>query len=261
MQERSYSILLENFERRLRLGELRVGDRLPSERTLAEQYGISRPSVREALRILGALGLIRSSTGSGPKSGAIVISEPSDALSWALRMHIATRNLPVKDVVSTRLLLEGPAARAAANTPDSAERDLALENAREHLAEMDSPDISNERFHFCDTRFHYELSRLSGNIVLDTVIDSTCRRRFRCCVTGLRLSRLCKISTGESMRRFPLVMKRPPMSAYVNILNGSIRSPTGPASSKSGRVLTRHRRCYTPTLGGKPQNPRKSSAV
>ena len=74
MQERSYSILLENFERRLRLGELRVGDRLPSERTLAEQYGISRPSVREALRILGALGLIRSSTGSGPKSGAIVIS-------------------------------------------------------------------------------------------------------------------------------------------------------------------------------------------
>ena len=65
-----------------------------------------------------------------------------------------------------------PPARAAANTPDSAERDLALENAREHLAEMDSPDISNERFHFCDTRFHYELSRLSGNIVLDTVIDS-----------------------------------------------------------------------------------------
>ena len=129
MQERSYSILLENFERRLRLGELRVGDRLPSERTLAEQYGISRPSVREALRILGALGLIRSSTGSGPKSGAIVISEPSDALSWALRMHIATRNLPVKDVVSTRLLLEGPAARAAANAPDSPERDLALENA------------------------------------------------------------------------------------------------------------------------------------
>lgn len=172
MQERSYSILLENFERRLRLGELRVGDRLPSERALAEKYGISRPSVREALRILGALGLIRSSTGSGPKSGAIVISEPSDALSWALRMHIATRSLPVHDVVSTRLLLEGPAAQAAAASPDSPERTRALERAAEHLAEMDSPQVSNDRFHFCDTRFHYELSRLGGNIVLDTVIDS-----------------------------------------------------------------------------------------
>ena len=56
IQERSYSIILETFERRLRLGELRVGDKLPSERALAEKHGISRPSVREALRILNALG-------------------------------------------------------------------------------------------------------------------------------------------------------------------------------------------------------------
>ncbi|MBF1676210.1 MAG: FadR family transcriptional regulator, partial [Rothia sp.] len=94
MKDRSYSIVLETFERRLRLGELRVGDKLPSERELAARHGISRPSVREGLRVLNALGLIRSSTGSGPKSGAIIISEPSDALSWALRMHIATRSLP-----------------------------------------------------------------------------------------------------------------------------------------------------------------------
>ena len=86
-------------------------------------------------------------------------------------MHIATRSLPVKDVVSTRLLLEGPAARAAAAAPDSPERAAALERARVHLAEMDE-QISDERFHFCDTRFHYELSKLGGNIVLDTVIDS-----------------------------------------------------------------------------------------
>ena len=171
LKDRSYSIVLETFERRLRLGELRVGDKLPSERELAARYGISRPSVREGLRVLNALGLIRSSTGSGPKSGAIIISEPSDALSWALRMHIATRSLPVKDVVSTRLLLEGPAARAAAAAPDSPEREAALERARVHLVEMDE-QISDERFHFCDTRFHYELSKLGGNIVLDTVIDS-----------------------------------------------------------------------------------------
>ena len=171
LADRSYSIILETFERRLRLGELRVGDKLPSERELAARHGISRPSVREGLRVLNALGLIRSSTGSGPKSGAIIISEPSDALSWALRMHIATRSLPVKDVVSTRLLLEGPAARAAAAAPDTPERAAALERARVHLAEMDE-QISDERFHFCDTRFHYELSKLGGNIVLDTVIDS-----------------------------------------------------------------------------------------
>jgi len=95
-----------------------------------------------------------------------------NSMIWGPLAVTATRNLPVKDVVSTRLLLEGPAARAAANAPDSPERDLALENAREHLREMDLPQVSNERFHFCDTRFHYELSKLGGNIVLDTVIDS-----------------------------------------------------------------------------------------
>ena len=46
-----------------------------------------------------------------------------------------------------------------------------MERARVHLTEMDE-QISDERFHFCDTRFHYELSKLGGNIVLDTVIDS-----------------------------------------------------------------------------------------
>ena len=65
LADRSYSIILETFERRLRLGELRVGDKLPSERELAARHGISRPSVREGLRVLNALGLIRSSTGSG----------------------------------------------------------------------------------------------------------------------------------------------------------------------------------------------------
>ena len=60
LADRSYSIILETFERRLRLGELRVGDKLPSERELAARHGISRPSVREGLRVLNALGLILS---------------------------------------------------------------------------------------------------------------------------------------------------------------------------------------------------------
>lgn len=171
-KEPTYTALLESVEYRLRHGQLRVGDRLPGERTLAEEYGISRASVREALRILSAVGLIRSGVGSGPKSGAVVVSEPSDALGWALRMHIATRTLPVADIVSTRILLEGQAAADAAAQPQGPAKEQALARARVHLEEMDHPGLKNERFHFCDTRFHYEISALGGNIVMDTVIDS-----------------------------------------------------------------------------------------
>ncbi|MFW0178539.1 FadR/GntR family transcriptional regulator [Rothia sp. P7208] len=172
MKERTFSVLIDSIETKLRRGQLRVGDRLPGERALAEQYGISRASVREGLQVLGAVGLIRSQTGSGPKSGAIVVSEPSDALSWAIRMHIATKTLPVSDVVTTRILLEGHAARIAANGEETVKRSQALQRAKSYLDEMDFENISNERFHFCDTRFHYEISTLSENLALETVIDS-----------------------------------------------------------------------------------------
>lgn len=172
MKERTFSILLESIENKLRRGQLRVGDRLPSERALSEQYGISRASVREALQVLVAVGLIESGVGSGPKAGAIVVSEPSDALSWALRMHIATKTLPVSDVVSTRILLEGHAARVAAEAVQAEGSDKVLARAQEYLEEMDSETISDDRFHFCDTRFHYEISSLSHNLALETVIDS-----------------------------------------------------------------------------------------
>lgn len=171
-KEPTYTPLLESIEYKLRHGQLRVGDRLPGERSLAEEYGISRASVREALRILSAVGLIRSGVGSGPKAGAVVVSEPSDALGWALRMHIATRTLPVADIVSTRVLLEGEAAARAATVAHQPEHAASLATARQYLEEMDHADISDDRFHFCDTRFHYELSSLGGNIVMDTVIDS-----------------------------------------------------------------------------------------
>ena len=110
----AYTIVLDWLEAELRSGAVVVGDKLPGERTLAERFGISRASVREATRMLEAMGLIRASAGSGPNSGAVVVSEPSAALGWALRLHIATRSLPMADVVAARVLLETDAAQAAA---------------------------------------------------------------------------------------------------------------------------------------------------
>ncbi|WP_217565567.1 GntR family transcriptional regulator, partial [Micrococcus sp. GbtcB5] len=74
-------------------GAVAGGDKLPGERTLAARHGNSGASVREATRMLEAMGLMRASAGSGPNSGAVVVSEPTAALGWALRLHIATRSL------------------------------------------------------------------------------------------------------------------------------------------------------------------------
>lgn len=168
----AYEVVLADVEARLHSGDLRVGDRLPSERALAEQFGISRASVREAVRILGTLGLIRSGVGSGPQAGAVVVSEPSAALGWGLRMHLASESLPVGDVVAVRSRLESEAAADAARAPEGPERTRALGRAQACLEAIDRPDCSDARFHEMDAVFHQALTALGGNVVASTVLDS-----------------------------------------------------------------------------------------
>ncbi|NHU86178.1 FadR family transcriptional regulator [Kocuria sp. JC486] len=168
----AYAAVLRWVEERLRSGDLAVGQKLPGERALAEEFGISRASVREAVRVLAAMGLVRSGTGSGPKAGAVVVSEPSAALSWALRMHVATKALPMADVVATRVLLETQAALATGLGVEEEQRGKVLVAARSYLEEMDDPSIPDARFHDLDARFHVELTTLGGNVVLTTVMQS-----------------------------------------------------------------------------------------
>lgn len=167
----AYTLVLDWLEHQLRTGGLHVGDKLPAERALAEDFGISRASVREAVRILAAMGLVRTATGSGPQSGASVISDPSAALGWALRMHIATRSLPVADVVGTRVLLESHASLEAASSTGPHRNEI-LAQAGELLDRMDDPEVSDAEFHALDAQFHVRLASLSGNVVLETIMAS-----------------------------------------------------------------------------------------
>ena len=121
---------------------------------------------------LDAMGLVRSSTGSGPLAGAIVISEPSSALAWALRMHVATTALPVRDLVQTRLLLEMQSAVDAAEAPDSDRRTDVLEQAARLLDLMDDPELPEQEFHAHDAQFHVLLVSLAGNMVVETIMSS-----------------------------------------------------------------------------------------
>lgn len=168
-RSRTYDALLRDIEADLRSGKIKLGDRLPGERTLAENYGISRASVREAIRILDAMGVLRSSVGSGPSSGAVVISDPSAGLSSALRLHVASNRLPVEDIVQTRILLETWTAQAGAARTGGDEE---LEQAAQLLQAMDNPGIDRATFHELDARFHVALSSLAGNAVVATMMES-----------------------------------------------------------------------------------------
>ena len=111
---RAWRIVLERIEPDLLEGRLAPGDRLPGERELAAPLGVGRSSVREALRVLEVMGLIRTGTGSGPTSGAIIIATPRGGMSTLLRLQVAASGFPLDDVVSTRLVLESAVVEALA---------------------------------------------------------------------------------------------------------------------------------------------------
>jgi DNA-binding FadR family transcriptional regulator len=103
---RAWEVVLQSIESALLDGRLRPGDHLPPERQLATDLGVGRSSVREAVRVLEVLGLVRTATGSGPNAGAIIVSTPSGGMSALMRLQVAAQGFRVGDVVKTRLLLE-----------------------------------------------------------------------------------------------------------------------------------------------------------
>lgn len=166
---KNYELVLHRVEADLAAGRLRIGGRLPGERALAEQLAISRPSVREAVRVLEAMGVVRTATGSGPEAGAVIVAEPVSPLTAVLRLHLATNHLPMGDVVQTRLLLESWSAReAAARELEPGE----LKVAEELLDRMDDAGLSPEEFHLLDAEFHVALSGLAGNVLIAAVMTS-----------------------------------------------------------------------------------------
>lgn len=162
---RTHELVLGWIEKQFSDGKLLLGGRLPAERALAEQLEVSRTSVREAIRILEAMGVVRAGVGSGKDAGTVVIAEPATALGAALRLHAATRHLRVADIVETRVLLESWAASRA--RPESP----ALGEAAALLDDMDSAP-GTEEFLALDVRFHLALAEAAGNVVVSAMMAS-----------------------------------------------------------------------------------------
>ncbi|MFG2545867.1 FadR/GntR family transcriptional regulator [Streptomyces sp. NPDC048594] len=137
-------------------GEVQPGDRIPSERQLTEMLGVNRPTVREAIKSLGFLGLleIRQS------SGTYFRGTDSDLLYRLFELGLIMGEQGARDMVQARAELEVIVAGLAARSRDEA----GVELLRARLTAMrECPD---EEFPEADTAFHAALGELAGNTVL-----------------------------------------------------------------------------------------------
>lgn len=131
---------------------------------MAEEFGVSRPTLREALRLLAGSHLIRVS--QGRRGGIFVATTPNEGMSRSVSESIATmlatKSVSLTELMEARMLLEVPIARlAAAHATEQTVRDLqaAIADAEGHPPESDE-------FRLADARFHEVLAHTAGNDVL-----------------------------------------------------------------------------------------------
>jgi DNA-binding FadR family transcriptional regulator len=163
-------------------GDFRQGDKLPPEADLAHQFGVSRPTVREALGSLVAAGLIRKIPGVA--GGSFVNSVTPDSLSSMLSESMDTivrlGSLDIDELTSMRRVLEVPAASwAARNRQEHQVAALQRIVERQRTTTIDDPDIV-----VYDRDFHVTVSQASGNRLLAAFIsaihETTLPARFLC---------------------------------------------------------------------------------
>jgi DNA-binding FadR family transcriptional regulator len=166
-RQRAFEQILEQLQGMILAGSLRSGDRLPNERALAEQLGVGRPSLREALRVLEALEVVEVRPGLGAASGTVITDRLGTALPGLLSMHMALGRFTADELIETRLVLEVWTVRKAA-TNRTAEQ---LDAIGALLAELESHEHDRETYLAIDARFHLAIADAAGNPLLAHLME------------------------------------------------------------------------------------------
>ena len=154
-------LVSEQIRESILTGALPVGAELASEKDLADHFGVSRSTIREAVRVLQAKGLLSGGdTVSTARPRVSAAPDVAEALTSALRLG----RVPLADLVELRQLIEGAAAAAA----DPAR----LSDAYEALAVMRTTGVDVVAFHEADVRFHLCLAGAGGNTAFSLVMTS-----------------------------------------------------------------------------------------
>jgi GntR family transcriptional repressor for pyruvate dehydrogenase complex len=155
-ERRSTAELIENFRQMIARGEIMRGQRLPSERELADRFGTSRSSLRHALKVLDSVGIISQRVGDG----TYLSSDASRILEVPLSFMLALDGISVLELFDMRLILEPELAARAAQRASSQDLDL----IRSTLSSMFTDTAA------ADAAFHEAVCSATGNRV--------CQRMF-----------------------------------------------------------------------------------
>lgn len=158
----------EQIKRMLTNGTLRPGDKLPAERDLAEEFGVGRPAVREALRTLEMSGIVE--TRKGVKGGAYVREGSPAMLTQSLEHLVILGRISPRSLAEARLHINGLVVRMACERGDAADFDAIQSNIEQidKLAQAGELQLRAE----AAVEFFHLIAAATRNDVLILLVDS-----------------------------------------------------------------------------------------
>ncbi|AMC99422.1 MULTISPECIES: FadR/GntR family transcriptional regulator [Halomonas] len=153
-------------------GELKEGDRIPSERELCEQFGVSRASVREGLKILSLQGLLNRTN-----AGTVITTNFSSILEETLALKILLDDCSYEDVTEARMFLEKAMVRLAAKRITNS--DISIMSQQLELMVKAEEEDNNDEYVLADIAFHQQIAKASNSRVLASLYNSIITLVFR----------------------------------------------------------------------------------
>jgi GntR family transcriptional regulator, transcriptional repressor for pyruvate dehydrogenase complex len=162
---RLYEQIVQQIEDSILKGELKEGEQLPAERELAQQFGVSRTAVREAVKTLREKGLVEAYAGRG----TFITNGTAHSIRHTLDRMIRSGPSEGKvHLAEVREILEPEIAALAAKRADQE----MLAAMREAISVMDAARLDAEAFIEGDLDFHLALAEAAGNPLILSLIDS-----------------------------------------------------------------------------------------
>ncbi|MFA5549549.1 MAG: GntR family transcriptional regulator [Porticoccaceae bacterium] len=164
---RAFEEIAEQIRAELAQGHLRVGSRLPSERALAEQFGVSRNTLREALRSLEHAGLVRLQKGA--TGGAFITEGNGQVITTGLLDMYHLGAIQPGQLTEARIWLESIVVREACLRATAKDLEALHANVRDAEAAIAAGDFHRRaEIHL---EFHRILARMTGNPIMVIVMD------------------------------------------------------------------------------------------
>jgi GntR family hexuronate regulon transcriptional repressor len=197
-----YQTIVDAIFSAISAGDYGLGERLPSERELAEHFSVSRPTIREAMIALEIRGVVEPRHGSG-----IYVTE---ALPTAPEVEL---NVGAFELTEARRLMEGEAAAVAADSITDEE----IAEIETILAEMVDENEQNIQGELADHRFHTAIAKATKNVAIVMVVDMLWDLRQKSPLCANMLDRARRVGVQPQIDEHRLILdalkKRDPQAA------------------------------------------------